>query len=347
MFSSAHGDSFGGGRGGGASSDPSSDLWGRGWSLGSARRFHDSFDGSSARFPSLSVQFPRTLDQGYAPFDLVPATLRAPVSPPQPGEPAIRVGNRAPSLEKDVPGALWLCRAGAIWLHGALIALLVYEPVSTEYGGSRTQSSAISVNVTTTQVIDSIDEKANDHGAPMDVPLAQNIPDPEPVPEQTPEPPKPDENIVLASQNSDTPLLTPEPVKPPEEKKEEEKEKKVEQKAPKPLPQNVATSSGVAATTGSQGQVSASFGDVRNYNASVRAKIARHKPQGLENHGVTRVSFEISPGGDLVNCHVVDSSGNSHLDNAALRTIRNASPFSPPPGGRPLSFTIKFNFGLH
>jgi protein TonB len=240
--------------------------------------------------------------------------------------------------------SVWLSRAAAFTAHAAVIGALIYTPATLEYGGSDVHSSAISVNVTTTQVLDSIDEKSDDSAA-MQAPLAQDAPEPEPEPEKTPEPPKPEENIVLASPDAEAAPLAPEPVKPPEERKEKvEKDKKARRKKPKPEPRNVAASSGNSAKAGARGRVSASYGSVRNHDASVRARIARHIPRGLAGRGVTVIRFTISRTGALISCHIIDSSGHSALDRAALRAVRKSSPFGPPPGGQARTFTIPFIF---
>lgn len=325
---------------------------------------------------SLSVFSTPELKTRFAPLSLSP-------SAPGPGHPGPdhgrasmaddrRPARRNPTMTAGQQIALptaagllgvWASRAGAFSLHASLLYLIASSTTTGDFGSSDIQSAAISFNVETSLVLDSIDPTIKDKGAAADAPLVENTPDPEPEvkpEEKLPEPPKPDDMPVLASQEADTPVTVPEPVKPPEEKREEpkppEEVKKVEEKKdenkkeekrrepPRPRLASIATSSGALPTPAAGGQVSASFGQLRNYSASVRAKIAEHKPRGVESRGVVVVSFEISSSGQLLNCRVAESSGSASLDSAAIRAIQAASPFAAPPGGQNHSFTIPFKF---
>jgi protein TonB len=104
--------------------------------------------------------------------------------------------------------------------------------------------------------------------------------------------------------------------------------------------------SGSRSAQSSQGRVSASQGNIRNYAAMVRARIAQHKPQGGAT-GRAIVAFAISPSGAVSSARLVHSSGNAALDRSALAAVHSASPFPPPPPGIPagqLRFTIPFDF---
>jgi TonB family protein len=304
----------------------------------------DSFPGQGSAIDSLSSRLIAPLTTGFIPFEIAPTRSSEPGGPTPPGQPPLMAGEQVALPSTGGALGVWLGRTGAFSVHLGAIYLMMQAGISSDdFGASGQRSDAISTNTTWSQVIESISEIAPDKGAASQTPLAENTPEPEPTPEQNPAP-KPDETLVMATPNPEAPALAPEPIKPPEEKKEEEKreEKKIE--APKPKPVNVAVASGQSVTPGQAGRVAASYGSALSYNHTVRSKIAAHKPQGVENQGTAIVKFEISEKGGLMDCHVVASSGSVEIDNAALRAVRNASPFSPPPEGRAVSFTIPFKF---
>ena len=83
---------------------------------------------------------------------------------------------------------------------------------------------------------------------------------------------------------------------------------------------------------------------VSGYKMKVWSALARHKPR-VGQRGSTTVHFGINAGGGLSFVQVSRSSGNSKLDQLALRTVRSAAPFARPPEslrGRP--FTIRIDF---
>ena len=79
------------------------------------------------------------------------------------------------------------------------------------------------------------------------------------------------------------------------------------------------------------------------YAASVYGALARNKPRSVGANGSVTVSFAISASGSLRNALVARSSGKAPLDHAALAIIRQAAPFSPPPGSKQ-SYIITINF---
>jgi len=84
---------------------------------------------------------------------------------------------------------------------------------------------------------------------------------------------------------------------------------------------------------------------VTNYKRRVWSALARHKPRVGQRGSVT-VRFGINAGGGLSFVQVSRSSGNSKLDQLALRTVRAAAPFAGPPEslrGRPYTIRIDFN----
>lgn len=83
------------------------------------------------------------------------------------------------------------------------------------------------------------------------------------------------------------------------------------------------------------------------FRAAVLARIARNKPStdlAARAQGVVVVTFGVGAGGDAQSPRITRSSGHSVLDNAALQTVRRASPFPPPPPGAPRSFNVPIRF---
>jgi TonB family protein len=298
---------------------------------------------TSSAIDSLSCRLTPPLETGFIPFEVIPARLNESDGFIPSGKP-LMTGEQVALPSTGSRLGVWLSRTGALGVHlGAIYLMMQTGGPSDDYGSSSQRSEAISVNVTQSLVLDSISETTTDNGAASQTPLAENTPEPEPTPEQEPDP-KPDDTVVMATPNPEAPAVTPEPIKPPEEKKEEEKKEEKKIEAPQPKPVNVAVASGQSATPGQAGKVSSSYGSIMSYNHMVRSRIAAHKPQGVENQGTAVVKFEISEKGSLVDCHLVTSSGSHEVDNAALRAVRNANPFSPPPEGHAVSFTIPFHF---
>jgi TonB family protein len=79
------------------------------------------------------------------------------------------------------------------------------------------------------------------------------------------------------------------------------------------------------------------------YATNVRRALDRNKPRSVGASGSVTVSFAIGASGSLRNARVARSSGKAPLDQAALAIIRQAAPFSPPPGsGQNYTITIDF-----
>lgn len=97
----------------------------------------------------------------------------------------------------------------------------------------------------------------------------------------------------------------------------------------------------------SAGAASASRGEISNYSAQVRARIASRRPATAAARGKVVVSFAISANGTLQYARVRRSSGQRVLDQAALRAVQRSSPFPRPPQGmtsQQLTYAIPFEF---
>ncbi len=130
-----------------------------------------------------------------------------------------------------------------------------------------------------------------------------------------------------------------------EEAKKRSEKKKQQQSASQMA--GGATSKANAGQASASGRVSASRGSVLRFAARVRAKVARNKPIGRGHHGTARISFSVTHSGELGFARLSQSSGNAHLDRAAIEAVRRAAPFGLPPPGvstEHLRFSIPFYF---
>ncbi len=78
-----------------------------------------------------------------------------------------------------------------------------------------------------------------------------------------------------------------------------------------------------------------------NYPGEVLRRIASIRRPRTNARGVAVVSFRITQNGDVVGVGILRSSGDRDLDQIALRVIRTAAPFPPPPSGAKTSWQIE------
>ncbi|MBA3055478.1 MAG: energy transducer TonB [Sphingomonadales bacterium] len=84
------------------------------------------------------------------------------------------------------------------------------------------------------------------------------------------------------------------------------------------------------------------------YRSRLWQAIFANRPPGIAGEGRVDVGFRIDRGGNLISAEVAHSSGNALLDRLALRGVRKAAPFPPPPDGldeQSLAFIIPVHFG--
>ena len=89
-----------------------------------------------------------------------------------------------------------------------------------------------------------------------------------------------------------------------------------------------------------------------NYRGLVSAHLARHKrfppeARGRGDQGSAVVTFALSGSGGVTSVRLARPSGFASLDIEATAMVRRASPFPPPPDGRPVSFTVPVSFRLN
>ena len=88
-----------------------------------------------------------------------------------------------------------------------------------------------------------------------------------------------------------------------------------------------------------------------NYFARVAAHLARHKQFPEEarrrrHQGSASVAFNIDGVGRVTEVRLVSSAGSPALDREAQAMVRRASPFPPPPGGQPQTFSVPVSFTM-
>jgi colicin import membrane protein len=89
-----------------------------------------------------------------------------------------------------------------------------------------------------------------------------------------------------------------------------------------------------------------------NYRGLVAAHLSRYKQYPADARasgrtGTAAVTFTITGGGGVASVSLARSSGVPSIDREVVAMVRRASPFPPPPGGRPQSFTVPVGFRLN
>jgi protein TonB len=164
-------------------------------------------------------------------------------------------------------------------------------------------------------------------------------------PEAEPEaPPAPKAQVAVAPPREPEPPAAAKPVerkrieapKRPEPKKKQTKKPNPATTAPPPSAPAVASSAASDAMPG------------WNQTISTLMKRNLRYPSDAERRGirgVARVSLSISRDGHLTSASLVDSSGDSQLDQEAVAVARRTAPFPPPPDSRPATRVIPIRFG--
>ena len=83
------------------------------------------------------------------------------------------------------------------------------------------------------------------------------------------------------------------------------------------------------------------------YQKILWQQVASRRPQGIHLEGEAVVAFTLDRAGRLLSARIAQTSGNKLLDRLALRTVRTAAPFPPPPielTDEALHFSLAFNF---
>ncbi len=178
-------------------------------------------------------------------------------------------------------------------------------------------------------------------------------------------------NQAAAQASADAVRAQPEPREPPTEDKPKDTDKAVQspdkaheaaqpkeaEAAPEPLPVAkqlpVTQTASVAAAQLEAQRAAAALAARRNkllsaYAMTVHAAVERHKLKPrLRLKGQVLVQITIAPSGELLSESVLQGSGLSELDAAALASLKQASPFPPIPpevSAGPLTLAVPFHY---
>jgi periplasmic protein TonB len=269
----------------------------------------------------------------------------------------------------------WLSFGTSLAIHIGIAAYLLTGG-AVKLGHIETPTLAISVNLERTDILDALEQGPAQEAAaaPMTPPAETTPPDVEPdkavaetepavEPVETkppPEQPERDEDrereqiadealrrAIAAEAERQRTIKRRQLAEAEAERIEEQRETERKARRKRPSAPASAGASGSQGAKPSKGRISASQGAVTNYAATVRARIARNKPQSPDGKGSVVVSFALSTSGGLIFVRVAASSGNPSLDRSAVSAVRQSLPFPrPPPGSTPsqLRFTMPFYF---
>ncbi|SFN68782.1 energy transducer TonB [Xenorhabdus japonica] len=155
--------------------------------------------------------------------------------------------------------------------------------------------------------------------------------------------------------------------KPKKRKKQQrEKQQEIAEKKPTPSPQVQENNNAEQVTSGSaqinsessmsravtsQPLVGQGNSEMDNYHARLRQEIERHKryprkAKRMKQEGSVIVNFTLLDDGTLTATKVINSSGNSTLDNAALDAINRAISVGPKPADMASVVTLELDFML-
>jgi protein TonB len=125
------------------------------------------------------------------------------------------------------------------------------------------------------------------------------------------------------------------------EKKEPEEKKKVERQRPKPQQASelretakaeAQQSDRTAASRSNAGFFSSSSASPAKWGSKVRSHIQRRKPRSLRSDAMTAtVRFRVNDAGAISGVSVVQSTGDSSIDQQIAAWIESASPVPAPP----------------
>ncbi len=186
---------------------------------------------------------------------------------------------------------------------------------------------------------------------PSDEPALE--PMPEPAKEPVPEPPKPEPQAQPKKPELAKPKSQADPslegfdlsmdkyaaaVDAEIERRKRERHAKAQQPQ-QPIRPDMSLSGGSMRVRGA-----AKSGKTDEYSRSVIAALIKTKPKPFAIRGSVMVSFEIGPGGALKYVKLVDSSGNTAMDDVALSAIRRAIFMPPPPTATPSDLTYIIHY---
>lgn len=199
-------------------------------------------------------------------------------------------------------------------------------------------------------------------------------PEPTPEPETEPEPSELPE-VVTSTAEEAAPLPPPPPAeeaekpeKPPKPKPKPKPAPQAAAQKPAPAPQSEAVGGAGGGALPGEAKAGGGIGSGRGgvgggtgignpnalnaYAAQIRAKLNRYKKYPIEAAanmigGVVTVNFTVNRQGEVISSRMVNSSGQSMLDQEAMALLRRCNPFPPMPEAltrNTLNLTVPINF---
>ncbi|MDS7595832.1 TonB family protein [Agrobacterium tumefaciens] len=176
-------------------------------------------------------------------------------------------------------------------------------------------------------------------------PIEEEIVEPQEIPEPVEQVDPVQEQMMAALENVEVPLPVMRPPPPPVEKKVEKEEpvekKKVERERPKPQQASqlretakaeAQQSDRTAASRNTGGLFSSSSVSPAKWGSRVRSHIERRKPRSLKGGSMTAlVRFRVNDAGAISGVSVIQSTGDSSIDQQIAAWVQNASPVPAPP----------------
>lgn len=270
---------------------------------------------------------------------------------------AVPDGMFAESLDGKENGRVLLWGGAALVVLTAHLALFVTWRAAPAPAGERPAPPAVMIDLTPLPV------------PPQPLPAAASVPPPpaavpEPAPSETPPPlptpapplPAPPQDLPPLPAEATLPLPPPPPPSPPRRAalRASRPQTPPLPRAARMAPPAAAPVPPVATPAPPSPPAAAGGAARRDWQSRLLAHIARYKSypalaQANDWQGMSVVRFTFQRDGTVIAAAIVQGSGHAVLDQAALATLRRASPLPPPPAGMPgdpLTLTLPLQFSL-
>jgi periplasmic protein TonB len=157
---------------------------------------------------------------------------------------------------------------------------------------------------------------------------------------------KPTPQDIAAVTPTEEPIAPVRPEIPPPVQRVEEPPTPKPEDRPRPMPKPSVASA--PANNVGRGRMAGEA----NYQGLVATRLARYKrfppeARGRREQGAAVVSFSIDADGRVTSVRLARKTGFAALDDEVEAMVRRASPFPPPPGGVPVSFSAPVSFHLN
>ena len=216
--------------------------------------------------------------------------------------------------------------------HGALLYALARAPADDLAGGGGQQIDAISINLVSSNVLESREAERTETAPPAAASVESSDGAPESAPAPTAEAQERKEKFI--EDVLPVEALTEIP-------KQEEPEKKRASAAKAEGGAAIRSDEPTAAEAHARAPAAASAGAVREYARYVALALSKTKPKSSGGLGTARVKFAIADDGAVAAAEITTSSGHKKLDDSALAAVRRTRFPTPPAGMTPIQLTFE------